>query len=145
MYITEKYYPLNAFRICADVIGDDVEGRVFSPLKAESIPFRGMGELLVKMDELFDKVGYPQAFQDKRSFDEGKESGNLYRGIPASQRTAPEILDKSGRCNTFDVLVQSRKNTSWQGEVYDAKGEFLGGYDGEIALLDCIIEASHMN
>ena len=145
MEFTHKYYPPNAFRICVDEIGEDVKGTVFSPLQTEEISFGGMTELLVKMDELFDKVEYPQAFQDKRSFDEGKESGNLYRGIPASQRTAPEILDKSGRCNTFDVLVQSRKNTSWQGEVYDAKGEFLGGYDGEIALLDCIIEASHMN
>jgi len=69
MKFTSNYYPLNAFRICADKIDDDVEGRVFSPLKAEMISFSSMAGLLVKMDELFDQVGYPQAFQDKRRFD----------------------------------------------------------------------------
>ena len=39
MKFTPKYYPLNAFRICADKMGDDVEGRVFSPLKAEAIHY----------------------------------------------------------------------------------------------------------
>lgn len=144
MEFTHNYYPPNAFRICADEIGEDVKGRVFSPLQTEEISFGGMTELLVKMDELFDKVGYPQAFQDKRSFDVSKESGNLYRGIPESRREPVSIIEKSGLCRTFDVLVHSRKNTSWQGEVYDEKGLFLDGFDGEIALLDCIIKASHI-
>ena len=144
MEFTHKYYPPNAFRICVDEIGEDIKGHVISPLQTETVSFGGMTELLVKMDELFDKVGYPQAFQDKRSFDAGKELGNLYRGIPASKREPASILDESGICKTFDVLVYSRKNTSWQGEIYDEKGMFLNGFDGEIALLDCIIKASHI-
>lgn len=142
MYITEKYYPLNAFRICADVIGDDVEGRVFSPLKAESIPFRGMGELLVKMDELFDRVGYPQAFQDKRSFDKDKERVNLYRGIPEGELKPADIIRETGKVRTFDVVVNSRKNTSWQGCVQTDDGTVLGDFDGEIALLAIILKNS---
>ena len=96
MFITEKYYPLNAFRICADKIEDDVKGRVYSPMKMECISFSGMGELLVKMDELFDQVGYPQAFQDKRSFEQGRERVNLYRGIPEGELKPADIIDKSG-------------------------------------------------
>jgi len=142
MYITEKYYPLNAFRICADVISDDVEGRVFSPLKAESISFRGMGELLVKMDELFDRVGYPQAFQDKRSFDKDKERVNLYRGIPEGELKPADIIRESGKVRTFDVVVNSRKNTSWQGCVQTDDGTVLGDFDGEIALLAIILKNS---
>lgn len=142
MYITEKYYPLNAFRICADAIGDDVEGRVFSPLKAESISFRGMGELLVKMDELFDRVGYPQAFQDKRSFDKDKERVNLYRGIPEGELKPADIIRESGKVRTFDVVVNSRKNTSWQGCVQTDDGTVLGDFDGEIALLAIILKNS---
>jgi len=142
MYITEKYYPMNAFRICADIIGEDVEGHVFSPLKAESIPFRGMGELLVKMDELFDRVGYPQAFQDKRSFDKDKERVNLYRGIPEGELKPADIISKSGKVRTFDVMVNSRKNTSWQGSVQTQEGTSLGDFDGEIALLAIILDNS---
>ena len=144
MVITDKYYPLNAFRICADKVDDDVEGRVFSPLKAESITFSGMGNMLVKMDELFDKVGYPQAFQDKRSFDEGKERANLYRGIPDGELLPEIILAQAGQHKTFDVLVSSRKNTSWQGELYDVDGTFLNSFDGEIELLSSIVKFSNM-
>lgn len=144
MEFTYKYYPPNAFRICADKIEKDVEGRVCSPLQLETIHFSGMTELLVKMDELFDKVGYPQAFQDKRSFDSDKEANNLYRGIPVSKREPADILNYTGECKTFDILVHSRKNTSWQGEIYNEKGAFLGGFDGEIALLSSIVAASQM-
>lgn len=142
MYITEKYYPLNAFRICADTIGEDVEGRVFSPLKAECIPFRGMGELLVKMDELFDRVGYPQAFQDKRSFDKDKERTNLYRGIPDGELKPGDIISNTGKIRTFDIVVTSRKNTSWQGSVQTDDGTVLGDFNGEIALLAIILNKS---
>ncbi len=142
MYITEKYYPLNAFRICADYIGEDVKGRVFSPLNAECISFCGMGELLVKMDELFDRVGYPQAFQDKRSFDKDRERMNLYRGIPDSEWKPADIIRESGKVCTFDVVVTSRKNTSWQGTVHTDDGTVLGDFDGEIALLATILNNS---
>lgn len=142
MEFTNKYYPLNAFRICADRIDKDVEGRVFSPLKADKIDFSGMAGLLVKMDELFDLVGYPQAFQDKRSFDVAKERTNLYKGIPESEMAPAAILEQRGVQKTFDVLVNSRKNTSWQGEVYDENGVFLNSFDGEIQLLESIVRVT---
>lgn len=144
MKFTSNYYPLNAFRICADKIDDDVEGRVFSPLKADMISFSSMAGLLVNMDELFDQVGYPQAFQDKRSFDNGKEHTNLYRGIPESEMAPALILKQKGVHKTFDVLVNSRKNTSWQGELYDENGAFLKSFDGEIELLEGIVKLSTM-
>lgn len=142
MFVTDNYYPLNAFRICADRIDEDVAGRVFSPLRLECIAFRGMGELLVKMDELFDKVGYPQAFQDKRSFDKDRERVNLYRGIPEGELKPTDIVDKCGIVKTYDVIVNSRKNTSWQGTVYNADGTFVADFNGEIALLAAIINNS---
>ena len=142
MVISEKYYPLNAFRICADKIDGDVSGRVFSPLQEESVSFLGMGELLVKMDELFDRVGYPQAFQDKRSFDGIKEHTNLYRGIPEGEMSPALILEQTGEQKTFDVLVISRKNTSWQGELYNEDNAFLKSFNGEIELLESIVRFS---
>ena len=139
MVISTEYYPLNAFRICVDNMGADIRGRAYSPLKKEEILFSGVGELLVKMDELFDDVGYPQAFQDKRSFDVDKERSNLYRGIPKSVLAADKIVKQYGICKTVDVLVISRKNTSWQGELYDDKGVYSKNFDGEIELLSSIV------
>lgn len=142
MVISEKYYPVNAFRICADKVDDDIAGRAFCPLTAECIIFSGMGELLVKMDELFDRVGYPQAFQNKRSFDNDKERSNLYRGIPERERTALDMVSQFGEQTTFDVMVMSRKNTSWQGSVYQVDGTFIAEFDGEIELLSTLIKYS---
>ena len=107
MIISKQYYPLNAFRICVDKIEDDIQGKSYSPLCAQEITFAGIGELLVKMDELFDQVGYPQAFQDKRSFDERKEITNLYKGIPKTELTADRITGKKGKIKTFDILIIS--------------------------------------
>ena len=145
MIVTDSYYPPNAFRICADKIAEDVEGRVISPLCKEDIMFLGMGELLVKMDELFDSVGYPQAYQDKRSFDRDKGRVNAYRGIPQGMRKPKEIIGQAGDGITLDVVVASRKNASWQGEIYNVEGRFLGGFSGEIELLESIIKAANIN
>ena len=144
MIITDNYYPPNAFRICADKIEEDVEGRVFCPLCKEDIHFSGMGELLVKMDELFDAVGYPQAYQDKRSFDRGKGRANAYRGIPQGIRKPEKIISQAGDCITLDIVVTSRRNASWQGEIYDVESRFLGGFSGEIELLENIIKAANI-
>lgn len=138
MEFSKNYYPLNAFRICADKIEDDVEGRIFCPLNGEEIRFCGMTELLVIMDEVFDRAGYPQAFQDKRSFEQMKERRNLYRGIPKSVMAPEAIIMQKGKHITFDVLVHSRKNTSWQGEIYDEDGSLLVNFDGEIQLMAAI-------
>lgn len=144
MFITEKYYPLNAFRICADRVDEDVSGRVYTPLKSGSISFNGMGELLLKMDELFDRVGYPQAFQDKRSFESGGERLNLYHGIPQSKMKADEIIRQKGMAKTFDVVVESRRNTSWQGSIYLSDGTFISDFNGEIKMLESIINCTNV-
>ena len=140
MIAAKKYFPPNAFRVCVDDIKDDIAGRIYSPLEAEAILFVSIGELLVKMDELFDLCGYPQAFQDKRSFDSAKTQGNLYKGKPKTEQTEQVILGQSGQRGTFDVLVKSRQNTSWQGALYNEEGILLKEFNGEMELLAGMIE-----
>lgn len=139
-----KYFPANAFRICIDHIDGDISGRVYSPLIPESISFVSMSEVLVKMDELFDRFGYPQAFQDKRSFDSGRERKNLYRGRPKSAQETETILKQAGGQGTFDVIVRSRQNTSWQGTLYDTDGSALAHFDGEVELLSGMVRLNKM-
>lgn len=134
----QEYFPANAFRICIDHIDGDISGRIYSPLVAESISFVSMSEVLVKMDELFDRFGYPQAFQDKRSFDSGGEKRNLYKGRPKSVQETEVILKQSGEKSTFDILVESRQNTSWQGTLCGACGNVIAQFDGEVELLSML-------
>lgn len=134
------YFPQNAFRVCVDLIEEDISGRIYSPLSEKMIPFAGIGEILVKMDELFDCCGYPQAFQNKRSFDTVKEQKNLYRGLPEKLQNTEDILSHYGKEGTFDLLVKSRQNASWQGVLYDDEGNVLKEFDGEIGLLSILME-----
>jgi len=134
------YFPPNAFRICVDLIGVDIEGRIYSPLSSDVIKFVSVGEILVKMDELFDRCGYPQAFQDKRSFDADKGRHNLYKGLPKAQQNVDGILSQKGEEITFDMIVKSRQNTSWQGALYDSEGNVLKEFNGEVELLTLLVE-----
>lgn len=130
-----RKFPPNAFRICVDTVGVDIAGRIYSPMSSDVINFVSVGEILVKMDELFDKYGYPQAFQDKRSFDNYKEQDNLYKGLPKTIRPVEDILSKAGKAMTYDMIVKSRQNTSWQGNLYDSKGNNIKEFDGEVEIL----------
>lgn len=139
--ITEKrYFPASGFRICVDTIEEGFCGRVYSPLSSDAIDFVGIGEVLVKMDELFDQNGYPQAFQDKRTFVDENERSNSYKGIPEHSMQPDEILSKQGEINTIDIVVRTRQNTSWQGTIYKSTGEKYLDFDGEIGMMEGIAE-----
>lgn len=135
-----KHYPVNAFRLCVDSVQEDIKGYIFSPLQAEKIAFSGLGEALVKMDELFDKCGYPQAFQDKRSFQADRNRQNLYKGTPGREQDTDFIVGQNGKKSTFDIVVRTRQNTSWQGTLYAGSGEILMEFDGEMELLSGIMK-----
>ena len=133
-----RYYPLNMFRVCVNGSGSQWRGTAISPLSGRDIMFSDITELIVAMDKLFDEKGYPQSFQCKRSFLKGQEESNFYQGIPNAERTAEEILSRRGETGTCDIMVRSRRNTSWQGEVYNAEGEEIGSFDGDVELLDLL-------
>lgn len=142
MDVVNTYYPLNMFRLCVD---DDknkknIGGRAISPLTEEIILFSDLTELLLEMDKLFDKVGYPQAFQIKRSFLERSKTQNSYRGIPEAKQGQHKILEARGKIGTYDVLVTSRRNTTWQGEIYDIDKNQVGSFVGDVDLLGILTE-----
>lgn len=136
----KRFYSSNMFRVCIDTYRTDIRGRAYSPLYEGEIKFHGIGQLLVKMDKLFDRIGYPQAFQNKRSFGGERNTGNAYRGVPENVRDTEDILRQMGEHCTYDVAVESRRNTSWQGIIFDSEGNEQGRFDGEVELLAKLIE-----
>lgn len=135
----KNYYPPNAFRICIDGNGTDISGRIYTPLCQDEIEFQGIGEILLKMDALFDSAGYPQAFQEKRTFEDKKEQDNRYSGIPSAKQSVEKIQSLQGRLYTMDIIVCSRRNTTWQGSVYAADGGKLSEFSGEVELLKTLL------
>ena len=127
-------YPANGFRICVDTEEQDMAGRIYSLLVPEAITYSGWNELFLKMDAVFDQVGYPQAFQEKRSFTGGTKAAS-YQGRPKRLQPQEAVTHERGQLWTVDVVVISRRDASWQGIVYDLDRQELGQFDGELGLM----------
>lgn len=134
----KPYYPVNMFRVCVDESDRDMQGRAYTPLSEECIPFMGIGELLLEMDQLFDGIGFPQGFQHKRSFEKDGERNNFYHGIPKPALQPEWIREQRGLRDTFDVQVNSRRNTGWQGRICDADGMSGAQFESELQLISLL-------
>ncbi len=107
-------FPMNGLRICVDHYDGDLEGRIYSKMNKDAMHFANLGELLLRADALFDERGYPQNFQEKRSFAEHAAWSGRYEA-PKVLRRDEEVMNQKGGFCTFDVLVSSRRRASWQG------------------------------
>ena len=129
-----RTYPANSLRVCIDSgAAEDFRGRFYCKMNREPIGFRDFGELIVLADKLFDKRGYPQTFQEKRSF-RGTTSGTGHYAAPEIFLSDEEILAQEGAHCTFDILVQSRRRAGWQGVLLGADG-IMREYRSEMELL----------
>ena len=50
------------------------------------------------------------------------------------------ILEQTGACDTFDVIVQTRQRTGWQGLLKNSDGAVVAEFQSEMELLKLIIE-----
>lgn len=134
----ELNYPPNCFRVCIDNKESDLQGRGYSPLLEGEIKFMEFRELILQMDALFDRTGYPQSFQQKRSFRKNAIPDAAYHGVPQTELTYQDMQSHSGRIATLDIMVESRRNTSWQGMLLSETGEKLEEFDGEWGLIESV-------
>ena len=137
-----KRYPMNAFRVCVDEKTTPSRGCIHTPLCDEEIAFYGFKDILLKMDEVFDQAGYPQAYQERRTFGKQEVEHNLYHGIPDACIDSGTMFAFFGEKQTLDILVTSRRNASWQGRLFDESGQCVGTFDGDMELMDLL---THMD
>lgn len=136
---THNRYPSNMVRLCIDAYQEDIAGRAYSPLNTEEIQFAGISELFMKLDQVFDLAGYPQATTKKRTFNDINNQCQQYHGIPESPLSVTEMQNREGKIKTYDIIFYSRLNTSWQGMVKSPNDQKMDEFHGELELLDEII------
>ncbi len=136
-----NYFPLNGLRVCIDsVLGDELEGRFYSPMEKNAICFESYGEFLLKGEALFERMGYPQAFLQNRSFHEVSKEDNRYKGVPREVLKFEEIVTQKGSICTFQVIVTSRRNATWQGVLQQEDGKDIDTYSSVMELLKLLKE-----
>ena len=124
-------FPLNGLRVCVDQYSPyDLSGRIYSRLAGE-ITFSTFSEFLLKADRLMDEKKFPQSFQQKRTFEETAETAAVPCG---SEMSSEEVLGQKGEKGTFDLVIQSRKKTTWQGLIRLESGEFAGTFESVLEL-----------
>lgn len=111
------------FMVCIDEAGlKAFSGRLFNVFNENELEFNGLRELLFKMDEAMDYYDMPQRFMEIRSMKKGSD-GNYVRprtrgGEIAQRKFSDEQWNSiRGRRATFEVILVSRQNASWQGYV----------------------------
>ena len=83
-------------------------GRVYHPYLPSGAEFKNLMQFLLIMEDLLDKLQFPQSFTAHRSF----------RMQPEPPPPLPsENEPHTGKIATFSVRVIFRQNASWQGSV----------------------------
>lgn len=107
----------NGVVLCVNgVNGGDLSGEFYHSYAAESVPFSGIGQMILRMEKLYDYLRFPYPGTNSRTF--GKEK-KLERLTEERKKIMSDdaLLSKHGDIGTFIVRVQHRQNSSWQGRV----------------------------
>jgi len=101
-------------RVCIDQYTNRVpEGRFYNQYCPEGVRFKGLVEMLEQMDDMLNRMQFPQSFVHVRSFAEATVSEGM---LP------DRVTPREGDCATFDVRVLFRQNASWQGTIIWREG-----------------------
>ena len=85
-----------------------VAGVLYSPVLDCSFAFRNLIQMLLRMEDLMDRVNLPQRGMERRTFQEGPP-GDPLKGL------CPGV--KGPVLATFKVSIFFRQNASWQGNM----------------------------
>ena len=130
----QTHFPINKIRICLDSYDDEkCEGRIYGVALKESVDFRGLADLLIRVDEVFDQIGQPQSGQVLRSFCANKNYQS-YVGMPERYNESSKIAVMHGKKKTIDLVMVSRHKAEWQGILIKDDGELIGKFD---SILEC--------
>ena len=83
----------------------------------QPLKFSDVGSLILVMDEILEAQKFPQAFQRPRSFTGNKSECSIAADCPDNGLSAESVAASHGKLMTFDVLVISRRSSSWQGYI----------------------------
>ncbi len=110
------------YLICVDeAFRGLISGRLYCGCLPQGKPFCGIEELILMMDTIMNRIGFPQSTVDKRMF----ASTRLEQKKVWARTNKEELLamrkfkpnSAQGRKATFVVQVQFRQNATWQGIV----------------------------
>jgi hypothetical protein len=89
-------------------------GLLYNEFYGFVIQFQGIRQLLGRLDDFFDYVGFPQATHEVRSFDGNTERKKRKPPLGIRNVTPEEMENKKA---ILILHVQFRQNSTWQGTI----------------------------
>lgn len=105
----------NLINICIDEdINGELTGRIYHCYAENPQPFTNVIRMIEVIEVLFDRISFPQASTQTRTFTNAAKPFNdrLEKIFPPQ-----EVVAQRGKKGTFLLNVKYRQNSSWQGEV----------------------------
>ena len=131
----------SALRICVDSVSNyAAAGRAFSRRLVEPIEFSDLSSLFLRLEQLFDRQNFPQAFQRTRVIVRDSLWQDAAAAANASDGMSEEkVSAQRGEIATFDLRVVSRRNATWQGTVDWLDGSARQEFSGTLELLRLVV------
>ena len=107
---------LNTSKIYVYIDSDNlysVNGRIYNVCCKNAILFTGLHELLLKMEDIFDKLSMPQKVFQLRSFKQIRKPTKESVSFMGNMEVSLEHEQKS----TFIIHIKFRQNATWQGTI----------------------------
>ena len=104
-------------RVQVSVISSDdceIAGYIYSPFYERYFRFSNALELLVRMNEMFDDLKFPQSSVEYRSF---RNKRNRLDSGERDESLVSEVIQNENVQAKFVVHVQFRQNATWQGTI----------------------------
>lgn len=106
----------NGVVMCVNSVSDgDAAGIFYHGYSENGTDFCNLDQLVIRMEEFFDEINFPQRATNERSFTERKPDGGKMKKDKITDDDT--LLSKHGDIGTFIIRVQHRQNSSWQGRI----------------------------
>lgn len=107
----------NLINICVNErMHGEISGEIYHCYEKEPMLFSNVVEMLRKIEDLFDRICFPQASTKTRSFYETPPAGRTIR--PEKVVMQQDVIQYRGTVGSFVTCVKFRQNSTWQGELF---------------------------
>lgn len=135
MSIEKKSYEYMAIRICVDAYGASyIQGKIHSPFSEKEIAFQDVTTLLLVLENLAEKRGFPDPMYKHRKFP-SLEKKDSRKGEAKVVRNIEEIEKKYGEKDTMRLFITGRRNAGIQGHLVCLSTGNVYKYSSELQLL----------
>jgi len=134
-------YAPNLATVCVDGFKEkDATGRIYGRISEEPINFSSVLQMIEQMDNYYDRINFPQASNEIRSF---RKDSREKRKEPKEKAMVDieKVTKQRGREGTFIVHVQYRQHATWQGQVIWVEKNKSRKFRSVLELLKLIDEA----